>query len=76
MSRRSIMSDAARTRARRQALRRELARVAEIVRRKTAEALAVLDEPTMGAEQAVILEGRIIGDTIVNEAEAERNKHD
>jgi hypothetical protein len=71
MSRRPIMSAAARTRARRRALRAEMARVAAFVEREVRLGLAVLDEPMPGADQGVILEARIIGDEIITEAETD-----
>jgi hypothetical protein len=56
-----------RERARRRALKREMVRDAEKVRRQLAELVAELDEPMPGAEHAVVIEGRIIGDEIVTE---------
>ena len=60
-----------RERAYRRHLRQEMARIGEIVEQKTREALAVLDEPTPRSDHAVVLEGRIVGEKIVIEAEAE-----
>jgi hypothetical protein len=63
-----VMSPAARARARRRALRAEMARVAELVEREVRAGLAVLDEPTMGTERDdVVLDGRIIGDEIITD---------
>jgi hypothetical protein len=42
-----------------------MARVSEFVEWKTREALAVLDEPAMGAEPAVVLDGTVEGDKII-----------
>jgi hypothetical protein len=71
MSRKPIMSAAARARARRRALRAEMARVAaELARLALAELDAELDEPAMGAEHAVVLEGRIVGDKVIVDATA------
>jgi hypothetical protein len=64
------MSATARARRQRQALRRELERVSQIVEEKTREALAVLDEHqrvSVGAKGEV-LEAQIIGDEIVVDA--------
>ena len=54
-----------RERARRRALKREMVRDAEKVRRQLAELVAELDEPMPGAEHAVVLEGHIEGDQVI-----------
>jgi hypothetical protein len=63
--RRAVMTPAARARAQRRALRAEMVRVAELVERKTREAIAegLLDPVrTQIAPAGRVLEGRIIGD--------------
>ena len=66
MSRRSVMTP----RARKMAMKREM--LAEIARlqQMAARLLAEFDEP-IGAVPGVVIEGRIVGDKIITEAEAE-----
>jgi hypothetical protein len=64
---RKVMTAAARRRAQRRELRKEIARLLKLAE----EGLALLDEPMPGADQGVILEARIIGDKIVTEAETD-----
>ncbi len=66
MSRRSVMT----ARARKMAMKREM--LAEIARlqQMAARLLAEFDEP-IGAVPGVVIEGRIVGDKIITEAEAE-----
>jgi hypothetical protein len=68
--RRQVMTPAARRRARLRELKKEGARLLKLA----AEGLAEFDRlhpPTPRAEHAVVIEGRIVGDKIITEAEAE-----
>jgi hypothetical protein len=58
-------------RARKMAMKREM--LAEIARQQqmAARLLAELDAPTPRADRAVVLEGKIIGDKIITEAETD-----
>jgi hypothetical protein len=66
-----VMTPAARRRAQKRELKKEMARVAEFVFREVRAGLAVLDEPLPGADQGVVIEGRIVGDAIITEAETD-----
>jgi hypothetical protein len=59
-----------RERARRRAERKELLRTVEAIQRKARAGLAELDrlrQPVFGAVPGVVLEARIIGDTIITD---------
>jgi hypothetical protein len=68
---RKVMTPAARARARRRELKREMVRLLKLAEQGLAEFDRLHRPPTDAKRDGVVIEGRIVGDKIITEAEAE-----